>query len=101
MSIANADIAVTIIRIVIDATVIIVIIIRAIIMIIIVSINNLLPPEEYVGDVQQDPDGDCYISDELPGLVVAFKGPFFVGGFPVVVVVDVSALDESDDNTGS
>ena len=62
----------------IDTTVNIIIITIATIKIIIVSINNPLPPEEDVGDVQQDPDGDCYISDELRGLVVAYKGPFLV-----------------------
>ena len=65
----------------------------------IIAINNPLPPEENVGDVQQDPDGDCYISDELPGLVVAFKGLFFVGGLHVVV--DGPASEESEENTGS
>ena len=89
------------IRSVIDPIIITSIIIAIIIISVIVSIIIRLPPEDDIGDVEEDTYRGYYISEEVGGPVLALREPVdTVIPNVVVVVVVVSAFKESDENTG-
>ena len=56
-----------------------------------------LPPEDDVGDIEQDPHRGYYISEELGGLVLALRELVDTDILNVVV----SVFKEPDENTSS